>query len=63
MSMTVREYLDLHKPDQYVLTDRMRVLISEDSLRYLNLDEVNVIKAEETTTGLKLHTDYIADQC
>lgn len=61
--MTVKKFLEQNNVVSYVLTDRMRVPIREDYLKYLDLDDVDVIASEVKKGILHIHTDFMEPGC
>lgn len=62
--MTVKEYLNQNPNVKYIITDRMRVPISADLLKWLKLEEIDIRKVETLEDGsVKIHTDYMHDAC
>lgn len=62
--MTVKEFLELNKPAKYVLTDRMRVTLREDQIKWLDLSEIE-IRNTDIINGdtVRIQTDYMPDAC
>ena len=61
--MNVKEFLKENKPDKYIITNRVRTPIPEDTLKYLDLSYIKVNKTETKKDTLYIYTDYIADSC
>lgn len=61
--MNVKEYLETNKPNKYIITNRVRTSIPEDTLKYLDLSLVNVNRTEMKNETLYIYTDFIADSC
>ena len=61
--MNVKEYLETNKPNKYIITNRVRTAIPEDTLKYLDLSLVNVNRTEMKNETLYIYTDFIADSC
>ncbi len=62
--MTVKQYLELNKPEKYVITDRMRTPISQEQLKWLNLSEIEVRRTDIIDNGtIRIHSDYMSDAC
>lgn len=62
--MNVKQFLETNKPEKYVITDRMRVKLSEDQLKWLNLEDLE-IRGTDIINGdtVRIHTDYMPDGC
>ena len=61
--MTVKEYLEKNKVEEFVLTDRVRIPIPNDIIKYLDLSSMNVKNTETKKGMLYIYTDYVADSC
>lgn len=61
--MNVFKYLEDNKPDKYIITNRVRTPISDETLKYLDLKDLKVQRTEDKHGTLYIYTDYIADSC
>lgn len=61
--MTVKEYLEKNNPKEFVLTDRIKVPIDKDNIKYLELENIEVKNTEIKNNTLYIYTDYVADSC
>ena len=61
--MNVKTFLENNKPSKYIITDRVRTPIPEDTLKYLDLSTINVNRTETKNETLYIYTDFIADSC
>ncbi|HHW79169.1 MAG TPA: hypothetical protein GX742_00025 [Acholeplasmataceae bacterium] len=61
--MNVKTFLENNKPSKYIITDRVRTPIPEDTLKYLDLSTINVNRSETKNETLYIYTDFIADSC
>ncbi len=61
--MTVKQYLEQNNVKNYVLTNRMRVPMTEEQIKYSDLDDLEVIATEVKNGVLHIRTDYIELGC
>ncbi len=62
--MTVQQFLNQNKPEKYVLTNRMRSPFTEEQLKWLKLDEIEVRNTDIINGDiLRIQTDYMPDTC
>ncbi len=62
--MTVQEFLDKNKPEKYLIADRMRVKISDELLKYIDLADVEIRNVDTLPDGtVRIHSDYMPDGC
>ncbi|NLK12977.1 MAG: hypothetical protein GX312_05210 [Candidatus Phytoplasma sp.] len=61
--MTVKQYLEENKVKNYVLTNRMRVPMTEEQIKYSDIDDLEVIATEVKNGVLHIRTDYIELGC
>ena len=61
--MTLREFIQANSDKEYIVTDRVRVPVNKDNIKYLEVDEILVTSTEFKKGMLYVYTDYIADSC
>ena len=61
--MTVKQYLEHNNVKNYVLTNRMRVPMTEEQIKYSDLDDLEVIATEVKNGVLHIRTDYVELGC
>lgn len=62
--MTVKEFLDQNKPEKYILTDRMRVELKPDQLKWLDLSTIDIRRTDIINGDtVRIQTDYMPDGC
>lgn len=62
--MTVKAYLELHKPIKYIITDRMRAPLSAEQLKWLNLGDIEIRRTDIIDNDtVRIHSDYMPDGC
>ena len=61
--MTVKQYLEQNNVKNYVLTNRMRVPMTEEQIKYSDLDDLEVIATEVKNGVLHIRTDYVELGC
>lgn len=61
--MTLKEFLKTNEHKNYVITDRVRLPIANDIIKYLEVDEITVTNTEVKNDTLYVYTDYIGDSC
>lgn len=61
--MTLKEFIETTKESEYIITDRVRVPVNKDNIKYLETEEILVTSTEFKKGILYVYTDYIADSC
>ncbi|WP_025725275.1 hypothetical protein [Acholeplasma granularum] len=62
--MTIKAYLELHKPKKYIITDRVRTPLKEEQLKWLDLDDIQIRTTDVLADGtVRIHSDYAPDAC